>query len=233
MWSPSASRWHVGLSAGKVVRVRLAGAWRQRIGSFDELVCAPGTGEAPWLAATVELTRLLQDDTVRPRSVCIVLSGRFVRWQLLAWHPELARQEEVAAHARLRFAETPASVGLEWSMVLTLAVLVSPLSWTYFFCWLLPGWAAAVHFCARADRPWVVRRRFIAACAVAGVLLVSAITEQFDPTLQAYGVTAWGAVALFLTLAAMRRVEGRERAARLLPFPLRAQPYLRLHQPVG
>lgn len=117
MWSPSATRWHVGLSAGKVARVTLAGAWRQRIGSFDELVCAPGTGEAPWLAATVELTRLLQDDTVRPRSVCIVLSGRFVRWQLLAWHPELARQEEVAAHARLRFAETFGTPANDWTVL--------------------------------------------------------------------------------------------------------------------
>ena len=39
---------------------------------------------------------------------------------------------------------------------------------------------------------------------LAGMLLASAITEQIDPTLQAYGVTAWGTVILFLTMAYVR-----------------------------
>ena len=117
MWSVRPARWHVGLGAGKVVRVALAGAWRQRVDSFDERACTPDAGAAPWLAATVELARLLQDDAVRARPVRIVLSGRFVRWQLLAWHPELARQEEVAAHARLRFAETFGELASDWTVL--------------------------------------------------------------------------------------------------------------------
>ena len=39
---------------------------------------------------------------------------------------------------------------------------------------------------------------------IAFLLIVSAVSEQFDPTLQAFGVTAFGSVALFLTLAYVR-----------------------------
>jgi hypothetical protein len=104
---------------------------------------------------------------------------------------------------RLHFAPTPAAEGLEWGMVLALVVLCSPLSWTYFFCWLLPAWAAAVRFCLRERSPCAA-----AACGVAGVLLASAATQAIDPLLSAYGATTWGAVVLFLTLAGMRRYIG-------------------------
>lgn len=102
------------------------------------------------------------------------------------------------AVTRLRFAPTPAAEPLEWGMVCTLAVLASPLSWTYFFCWLLPAWAVVLH--AARSRRWVR----LALVPVVGLFL-SAFTENYDPLLQAYGVTAWGAVGLFLILAALRR----------------------------
>jgi hypothetical protein len=103
---------------------------------------------------------------------------------------------------RLRFAPTPAAEGLEWGMVLTLVVLCSPISWTYFFCWLLPAWAAAVRFCTRTRSRWAV-----IGCAIAGVFLAAAGTQLVDPILSAYGTSTWGAVVLFLVLAGMRRVE--------------------------
>ena len=56
---------------------------------------------------------------------------------------------------RRRFAPTAGAEGLEVGMVLVLTVLCSPLSWTYFFCWLMPGWAAAGRlsgFFSRASR---------------------------------------------------------------------------------
>ncbi|QEL16210.1 glycosyltransferase family 87 protein [Limnoglobus roseus] len=98
---------------------------------------------------------------------------------------------------RCRFATTPEAEAQEWAMVCVLVVLSSPLSWTYFYCWLLPAWAVVLHE-ARARR-WV---RF-AAIPVTGLFL-SALTEQFDPRLQAYGVTAWGGVGLYLILARLR-----------------------------
>lgn len=110
---------------------------------------------------------------------------------------------------RLRFAPTPETDATETAMVLILAVLASPLAWTYFFCWLLPAWAVLLNECRR-------RRWLIAPTAMSGLLLLSAFTEQFDPYLQAIGVTAWGAVGLFLTLAALRFVQ---RSSNTLEMP--------------
>jgi hypothetical protein len=101
---------------------------------------------------------------------------------------------------RCRFAPTPRAEGQEAGMVLALAVLCSPLAWTYFFCWLMPAWAAAA---ARlAGRP---RAPAAAGFALAAALAASAASELYDPLVQAYGATAWAAVVLFLTLALVRR----------------------------
>lgn len=111
--------------------------------------------------------------------------------------------------ARCRFAPTPAAHAQETAMVLVLVVLASPLAWTYFFCWLLPAWAVALHGC-RTHR-WAIMPT-----ALSGVLLLSAFTEQFDPTLQAYGVTAWGSVGLYLTIAVLRWNEFRATQSTIL-----------------
>jgi alpha-1,2-mannosyltransferase len=113
---------------------------------------------------------------------------------------------------RLRFGESAEAEGLEWGMVFALAVIASPLSWTYFFCWLLPGWAAVV-------RQLWVRPQFshLLGAAIAAALLLGAVTEQFDQRPQAFGITCWGAIALFLTLAHMRRSLGN--ASPRVPLP--------------
>ncbi len=98
---------------------------------------------------------------------------------------------------RCRFAPTPEADALETAMVLILAVLCSPLAWTYFFCWLLPAWAVLL-------QAWRTQSAIRFPVALGGLLLASAFSEQFDPTLQAYGVTAAGSVVLFLTLAMLR-----------------------------
>ncbi len=46
-----------------------------------------------------------------------MLSGAFVRWQILAWRPELTRPAEVAAYARLRFTETFGKAARDWVVV--------------------------------------------------------------------------------------------------------------------
>lgn len=105
---------------------------------------------------------------------------------------------------RFHFAPSPECEGLEIAMVCTLVPLCSPLAWTYFFCWLLPGWTA---LCCWYQNPRLsvrAQRILTGGIIVAGLLLASAVTEQIDPTLQACGVTAWGTVVMFLSLAFVR-----------------------------
>jgi hypothetical protein len=46
----------------------------------------------------------------------IVLSARFVRWQLLPWQPELTQAKERTAYATLRFRETFGRVAETWQV---------------------------------------------------------------------------------------------------------------------
>lgn len=105
---------------------------------------------------------------------------------------------------RFSFAPTPECEGLEVAMVCTLVPLCSPLAWTYFFCWLLPAWTAVGSWCYGPKLNPRARRVMIFGASVAGLLLASAVSEQIDPTLQAYGVTTVGAIMLFLTLGYVR-----------------------------
>ena len=115
---------------------------------------------------------------------------------------------------RFCFGRTRECEGLEMAMVCTLVPLCSPLAWTYFFCWLLPGWTALGHWWNHPTLTTNVRRTAKLGTVMTAVLLASATSEQVDPTLQAYGMTAWGSVILFLTLAYLRfhlpRGEGAE-----------------------
>jgi hypothetical protein len=134
-------------------------------------------------------------------------SGEHVRVNVVNLSPQASQLIGLAAvgvlglvllaATRCRFAPTPEADAQETAMVLILVVLSSPLAWTYFFCWLLPAWAVALHACR-------TRRWAILPTVFSGFLLVLAFTEQFDPRLQACGVTAWGGVGLYLTLAAVR-----------------------------
>ncbi|MBL0928304.1 MAG: DUF2029 domain-containing protein, partial [Phycisphaerales bacterium] len=90
----------------------------------------------------------------------------------------------------------PEGEGIEGGMLLALVAVASPLAWTYYFVWLMPGWAAAVWFVfdERTDRRRA-RLGGVLGLVVLAVLL-SAATQNFDQRLQAIGVTLWGAVAL-------------------------------------
>lgn len=105
---------------------------------------------------------------------------------------------------RFRFGQTSESEGLEIAMVCTLVPLCSPLAWTYFFCWLLPAWLALAYWAVHPSLGRTDQRIVMAGAIVGGLFLISAVSEQFDPRLQAYGVTALGSVILFLTLAFAR-----------------------------
>jgi alpha-1,2-mannosyltransferase len=105
---------------------------------------------------------------------------------------------------RFHFGPSRECEGVEVAMVITLVPLCSPLSWTYFFCWLLPAWTAIGFWVNNPQLHPRVRTLVKIGAAAAAVLLVSALSEQFDPTLQACGVTAFGSVVVFLTLALIR-----------------------------
>jgi len=105
---------------------------------------------------------------------------------------------------RFNFGPTPQCEGVEIAMVCTLVPLCSPLSWTYFFCWLLPGWTAIIFWANNPVLTTQTRRFAKYGAVVAALFIISAVSEQIDPTLQAYGVTAFGSVMLFLTLAYVR-----------------------------
>jgi hypothetical protein len=100
-------------------------------------------------------------------------------------------------------------------MVCTLVPLSSPLAWTYFFCWLLPAWTAIAFWWSHPRLTPGNSFNVKWGAAIAAIVLFSAISEQIDPTLQACGVTAFGSVILFLSLAYIRftlsrRVPGEE-----------------------
>lgn len=105
---------------------------------------------------------------------------------------------------RFQLAPNRACEGLEMAMVCVLVPLCSPLAWTYYFCWLLVGWTAVAYWVWDTTLPLTKRRIAGWTANIAGLLLASAVTEQFDPTLQAYGVTALGAIVLFLSIAYLR-----------------------------
>lgn len=123
---------------------------------------------------------------------------------------------------RGRFARTPTAEAAEWGMVLTLAVLCSPLAWTYFFCWLLPAWAAVTRFLFDPSAAREEKWRVGLSATAAGVLLASALSEQFDLALQACGATCWGGVLLLLTCGYVVKCEGNRHRVRPEPRPHRA-----------
>jgi alpha-1,2-mannosyltransferase len=98
---------------------------------------------------------------------------------------------------RLRLGISPEAEACEIGMACVGIVLLSPLSWTYFFCWLIPAW---VIVCTQLR----THRWLKFPTILAGLLLFSALSELIHPQLQAYGVTAWGSVVLYLSLAFLR-----------------------------
>ncbi len=101
------------------------------------------------------------------------------------------------ASTRLKSGKNSETRVQDLAMVLILCVLCSPLAWTYFYCWLLPAWAIIVKACQKDNR-------YLFPATLSGILLVSALSEQFDHRLQAYGVTAAGALGMYLTIALIR-----------------------------
>lgn len=105
--------------------------------------------------------------------------------------------------------QTAASLRCEQAMLLLMMVFCSPLAWTYFFCWTLPAWIVIFHQLL-VDLPEASdRRRGWLALSFVGAVMLTGLTQEFDHTAQAVGVTLWGSVGLFLILAWLMRLSVR------------------------
>lgn len=121
MWFPDAPLIRVGLSQQGITMVRSKRLGRGQAPEPERLACVsvPGQGE-PWRAAVDCLAQWLGGHNERHKGqrlkVCVVLSGRFVRWQLLPWRAEVSGQGERAAFAALRFREVFGKTADAWSI---------------------------------------------------------------------------------------------------------------------
>jgi hypothetical protein len=97
----------------RLVIARAAAPWKRRSPEVLMLPLEPqlappqGAAQPPaWQPAVTALSAWLAQQQQPGARLHIVLSARFVRWQLLAWQPQLKRPEEWAAYALLRFRHT-------------------------------------------------------------------------------------------------------------------------------
>jgi hypothetical protein len=79
---------------------------------------AGATGSAePWRAALDALRDWLGQQADKRLQLRVVLSGRFVRWQLLPWRSELSGRSETQAYAGVRFRETFGKLADAWNIL--------------------------------------------------------------------------------------------------------------------
>ncbi len=103
---------------------------------------------------------------------------------------------------------------LEWSALLILIALFTPLAWTYTMIALMPAYAAGIAFALRRSPGSRERRAAIAALSFATLLLSASLSQPWDHTTQALGLTMWGALTLAVTMCWMML---REKAASSTP----------------
>ncbi len=91
----------------------------------------------------------------------------------------------------------------EWPMMLILIVLLSPLAWGYFFCWLLPALTRAVGFVINPVHSPRDRRIGGIWTAVSVAMLSLSLGQLVNTLIPAMGTTTLGALILFFTLGWM------------------------------
>ena len=128
MWSPSSRHWCVGLSASQLTLARPGTWWGRPPADCDSVACTPHEGAEPWRAVLDALAKWLAASALRRPALRVVLSGRFVRWQLLPWRPEIARPRELAAYAALHFREVFGPVAEQWQVLYAAPAPGHPLS---------------------------------------------------------------------------------------------------------
>jgi hypothetical protein len=110
---------HVGVSDRRVSLVPGGRHWPGTTSVCESIDFAPAEQGETWQPAVLALAQWLAGQAGKKLSLHLVLSGRYVRWQLLPWRPELTQAQEVAAYARARFKETFGKVADDWQVLHT------------------------------------------------------------------------------------------------------------------
>ena len=121
MWFRDAPAFQVGLAQHSVCIARPPRWGMGPPTLLAQLPCAPERGAAgaaePWRAAVDTLRAWLNQQSNKRVQLHVVLSGRFVRWQLLPWRSELSGRSETQAYAGVRFRETFGKLADAWNIL--------------------------------------------------------------------------------------------------------------------
>ncbi len=127
-------------------------------------------------------------------AVFLSLAGLLGVWFAVATPPRVGK--------KVWLPEPPENItAIEIGMIITLIVFASPLSWTYFYVWLIPGLTVLTHeWLRRGHKSW--GRVFAATLLIiVALVLACAITQVWNEHRpQAYGATFLGALVMFCVL---------------------------------
>lgn len=117
MWSPERKVIHAGLSAHRVTITTGRSIWPGTRARQESVACKALPGAENWRAAIDALTAILANEGAGRSVLRVVLSGQFVRWQLLPWRSELTQSDELRSYAALHLRETFGQVAESWRIL--------------------------------------------------------------------------------------------------------------------
>jgi hypothetical protein len=124
VWFRNSEVLQVGLSQHWVCIARRPGAGQGAATVLEHIACENGLpANEPWRAPVDALSGWLTAQKHKNLEIKVVLSERFVRWQLLPWRAELSSLAEIQAYAEVRFRETFGKLAEGWNI---LPVALSP-----------------------------------------------------------------------------------------------------------
>ena len=117
MWSLSRPLIQVGLSANRLTVATPLSMWPGGRSRHDSVPCQALPNAEVWRAPVNALAAYLAKQGSRRPALRVVLSGHFVRWQLLPWRAELTRADELKSYAALHLRETFGAVAESWRVM--------------------------------------------------------------------------------------------------------------------
>ena len=119
MWSLNPAERIVVLSSDRITLTRPARVRLGKIDACEHIDCSrepAGTGSEAWQPALETLTHWLVQKSKAKLKLHVLLSGRFVRWQLLPWQDEVSRPKEIETYASLRFSSIFGKAASSWQV---------------------------------------------------------------------------------------------------------------------
>jgi len=120
VWSLRSPTWHVGMSTQRVTLSQRDGGLSSKKTVCDSIDCmadAAGSHSEVWRPAVTALSQWLTGKGIKNPKLNVMLSGRFVRWQLLPWQAGVSQPKELAAYASLRFHDTFGKAADDWQVM--------------------------------------------------------------------------------------------------------------------